>query len=444
MLVAGRVGDIWGYKRVFLVGWIWSGFWALLAGISAYTHSMIFFDICRAFQGIGSAIIVPISLAIIGSVYNEGHRKNLAFSLYAAGAPIGFTLGAVISALLAQFARWEWAYYLTTIVCCLMAAMSYLVVPDLELESRQDEPRRDRTAKTFDWIGAFTGVSGLVLINLAWNRAPAVGWGSAQAIAPLVVGIVLFTLFFFVEKRVKRPLVPINQISTDAAWVLFVTAVGWSSFGILIYYLISFITQVQEDSLINAAGKLAPVPFSGVAAAILASVLLKKGLRTAWLLAIALVWFVIGNALLATTPVHQTYWKQIFWAVLITPLGIDMSFPAATIMISNLVSKEHQGVAASLVATVIYYSQSIGLGIAGTVEVYVRDGDLLRGFRAALYSAVGLSGLGLLIACGYAASASKHLHRWSGKLKDPTVVDCPDGGGVLEIEMGTISDRPTR
>ena len=78
-----------------------------------------------------------------------------------------------------------------------------------------------------------------------------------------------------------------------------------------------------------------------------------------------------------------------------------MSFPAATIMISDLVAKEHQGMAASLVATVIYYSQSIGLGIAGTAEAYVRNGDVLRGLRAALYSAVGLSGLGLIVGTGY-------------------------------------------
>ena len=58
---------------------------------------------------------------------------------------------------------------------------------------------------------------------------------------------------------------------------------------------------------------------------------------------LALVWFVVGNTLLATTPVHQTYWKQVFWAVTIAPQGIDMSFPAATLMISNLVAKERQG-----------------------------------------------------------------------------------------------------
>ena len=143
----------------------------------------------------------------------------------------------------------------------------------------------------------------------------------------------------------------------------------------------------------------------------------KKGLRTALFLTLVLVWFVVGLTLLATTPVHQTYWKQVLWAVNIAPQGIDMSFPATTLMNSNFVTKEHQRVAASLVATVVCYSQPIGLGIAGTVEIYVRDGDIFKGLRAAMYSAVALSGVGLLAAFGYVAYGSAYLHHFSQTVK---------------------------
>lgn len=81
---------------------------------------------------------------------------------------------------------------------------------------------------------------------------------------------------------------------------------------------------------------------------------------------------------------------------------MDMSFPAATLILSNAVKKEHQGIAASLVATVVNYSISLGVGFAGTVEVHVNNGgktkaDLLKGYRGALYLGVGLAGLGLVI-----------------------------------------------
>lgn len=82
---------------------------------------------------------------------------------------------------------------------------------------------------------------------------------------------------------------------------------------------------------------------------------------------------------------------------------MDMSFPAATIILSNQVPKQHQGVAASLITTVVNYSISWGLGIAGTVEVHVNKGgaDELAGYRGAWYSGMGLSGVGIIIAAAF-------------------------------------------
>ena len=88
-----------------------------------------------------------------------------------------------------------------------------------------------------------------------------------------------------------------------------------------------------------------------------------------------------------------------------------MSFPAATVILSDSMPKEHQGLAASLVNTVVNYSISIGLGIGGTVEVNVDRGikDLLRGYRGAWYAGIGLSGMGVLFASYFVVS--EHLQR---------------------------------
>jgi MFS family permease len=117
---------------------------------------------------------------------------------------------------------------------------------------------------------------------------------------------------------------------------------------------------------------------------------------------VAMCAFLTGNVLVATVPIHQSYWAQIFVCTIITPWGMDMSFPAATLMLSNSVKKEHQGMGASLVNTVVNYSISIGVGIAGTVDIQLNrggrtQGDILIGYRSALYMAIGLSGLGVFI-----------------------------------------------
>ena len=96
------MGDLIGHKRLFVAAWFWFSLWSLIAGVSSYSGSEVFFIICRAFQGVAAAALVPSALAILGTIYKPGPRKNLVFSLYASGAPIGFTLGAFFSALLAQ------------------------------------------------------------------------------------------------------------------------------------------------------------------------------------------------------------------------------------------------------------------------------------------------------------------------------------------------------
>lgn len=151
MLAFGRVGDILGHKRLFLAAWGWFSFWALLAGISVYSGSQVFFDICRAFQGIAAAALVPSALAILGSIYKPGPRKNLAFSLYASGAPIGFTLGAAFSALLAQLASWPWVFYINAIACLIYGGLAYIFVPHL---GRKPSP------EPFDYLGTLTIISG--------------------------------------------------------------------------------------------------------------------------------------------------------------------------------------------------------------------------------------------------------------------------------------------
>lgn len=87
ILIAGRLGDILGHKKLFIAGYLWYGLWSLVAGLSVYSRSQIFFDICRALQGIGPALLLPNALAILGRTYPPGRRKDMMFSLFGAAAP---------------------------------------------------------------------------------------------------------------------------------------------------------------------------------------------------------------------------------------------------------------------------------------------------------------------------------------------------------------------
>lgn len=392
MLPAGRIGDLYGHRRCFVAAYLWMAVSSLMTGLSVYSSSFVFYSVCRGMQGIACAMLVPCALAILGSIYKEGPRKNLVFSLYAAGSPVGFTIGAIFSALLTQLVWWPWMYYLTAIVCCGLGAISFFTIPILPGEFYRKDHQNSSAGKSgrgdFDWLGTFTGLAGLVLFNVAWNRAPAAGWDAPDVIATLVIGIVSFTAFFFVERKVKEPLIPVDKLSKEAALVLTTTALGWASFGILIFYLINFTLNFRNTSLLNTAAQIIPVPFAGFAASYLNSFLLGRGFLATDILAFSLIWFTVGAILLATMPVHQLYWKQAFWIYVLAPFGMDLNFPSATLVMSKLVPPERQGIAASLVATVVYYSQSFGLGIAGTVQTYgyVSEPNVVSAFRGASYT----------------------------------------------------------
>lgn len=152
--------------------------------------------------------------------------------------------------------------------------------------------------------------------------------------------------------------------------------------------------------MLNAA-QAVPTAISGCIAAIVTGLIIGK-IQPGFIMLISLTAFMTGIILLATMPIHQTYWAQTFVSCVVTCWGMDMSFPSGVIILSNQMPPEHQGLAASLINTVVNYSISIGLGMAATVEAHVNsDGaDLLRGYQGAWYLGIGLDALGMVFAVG--------------------------------------------
>jgi len=158
--------------------------------------------------------------------------------------------------------------------------------------------------------------------------------------------------------------------------------------------------QLRGESPLLTMAHLCPVVISGFIAAVTTGRVISR-IGPGWVMLISMLAFLTGNILVATLPINQIYWAQTFVTTLIIPWGMDMSFPAGTLIMSNAVAKKHQGMAASLVNTIVNYSISIGVGIAGTVEVHVNNGgrtaeDELYGYRGAMYVSVGLSGMGVV------------------------------------------------
>ncbi|QLG70836.1 hypothetical protein HG535_0A07790 [Zygotorulaspora mrakii] len=395
ILVSGRLGDIYGLKKTLLFGYIILIVWSLICGLTNYSNSGKFFIVSRAFQGFGISFILPNVLGIVGNIYKpETKRKNMVISLIGMCAPLGATLGTFFSGLIVVKSErnWPWTFYAYTIAATINLFISYSVIPN-------NIPTNTH-GFSMDWIGAAIGISGLILFNFVWNQAPIVGWDVGYIIALLIVSVFLIIGFFVFELNgVKVPLLP-EEVSCNRANIMILGSMflGWGSFGIWTFYYFQIVLNLRQYSPVWAGGTYFMFAIWGCIAALTVAFSIKR-VGPAVLLLFSLIAFDCGSIILSVTPVHETYFRSCLGAMIILSFGMDLSFPAASIILSDELPMQYQGMAGSLVNTVVNYSMSLFLGIGGTVERQINKTglELLKGYRAALYFAIGSASLGVLI-----------------------------------------------
>lgn len=420
ILPAGRFGDMYGHKRLVCCGFAWGAFWSLLCGLSSFAKSDIFFDVCRGFQGTAFAILLPNAVAIIARSTHEGSLKRMVyFTVFAASAPNGFLIGSLFTGLIAQFHpdRWDGTFYLGAGCMALLTILAVYTLPsdkylsEFHGNGEDDVPLTDggkdqqkgaapsSSKPNFDWPGAVLAVSGLILFNFAWNQAAVTGWNQPYNPVLLAVGVVLLAAFLYVETKVAHPLIPTDIWTVQNSVILTCVCFGWASFGIWSFYSVRWWVELRGATLLSVVAMALPCGIGGCVAAVLSIVILRK-FGPHWVMLFAMLAFTTGSVLIATQPRYQLYWKQTFPSWAIMPGGMDSSFPAASLIIAASLPPHRQGVASSLVNTLVNYSVALGLGIAGTVETHTNNGgtDLYNGYTSSLFLGTGLAGLGAVIA----------------------------------------------
>ncbi|KAI3324098.1 major facilitator superfamily transporter [Xylariaceae sp. AK1471] len=398
ILISGRLGEIFGHKRMFILGLVWSAAWSIVVGASFYSTQKLFI-IGRALQGLGAALTLPTSLALLGATRLTGSRKTIIFTLYAMMSPIGFIVGA-LSASILTLAWWSWTYWVFSLVLIGLATIGYFIIPSAPQEVSMPS-RAHEFISELDIPGMVAGIASLGLFGFAWNQAQTVGWQQSYLWMSLIMSVILAALFVLIEAYyAPRPLIPSSALSSEMSWILVALGCGCSCFGIWIFYGWQFVEILRHASPLLSTAYFVPMMIIGCLAVVSTGFVFHRvGLPT--IFCISLLTMTVGGILIATMPIRQTYW-QLFISILFMAWGLYTSVPAATLMILNAVDKQHHSVATSLISTVTYYGMALGLGVAGTVESNIMSTRLtvlnrLRGYRAAHWTSVGLAGIGFVI-----------------------------------------------
>src|SRR6266700_1979025 len=198
LMLGGRLADLLGRRRLFVLGLVVFTVSSLLDGLAWSEGSLIAF---RSLQGLGAALLSPAALSILTTTFREGRERNLALGIWGAASGSGGAAGVLLGGALTSALSWSWIFYINVPVGAAVLA----VTPWLLRESRADLDHRH-----FDLSGAVSITGGLMLLVYAMTRATQHGWGTAETIGLLAGSAALVVAFVVIELRSKAPLLPMR------------------------------------------------------------------------------------------------------------------------------------------------------------------------------------------------------------------------------------------
>lgn len=383
LLLGGRLGDLYGRRRVFMIGLTIFALASLLGGL-AQNEAMLLGS--RGLQGLGAALASPAALALITTTFPAGPARNRAFAVYAAmsgaGAAVGLILGGWLTGLDPILGLEGWRY--TFLINMPIGLIAAFLAPRFLNES-ESHPGQ------LDIPGAITGTLGLLGIVYGFSRAgeEAHGWGDTWTIASIAAGVVLLAVFAVVESRVKHPLLPVRVFAnrTRATSFLVMMLVPAAMFA-MFYFLSLFIQLVVGYSPLHTGFAFLPFSFGIVAGAAISSNLVNRvdprfiaGVGTL-MAAVALFGFSrlevpTGTADLMAVANGEgflgadvNYWSSIFPFIVLMSVGMGMVFVPLTLTAVHHLRSEDSGIGSGVLNTMQQVGGALGLAILGTVSLH--------------------------------------------------------------------------
>jgi len=357
LLLGGRMADLLGRRRLFIAGVALFTISSLLAGFAWSAGSLITF---RATQGLGGALLAPAALSILTTTFAEGRERNVALGVWGAVSGSGAAAGVLLGGFLTSSLAWSWIFFINVPVGVALVAVS----PFLLRESRAELGHR-----TFDFAGAFTVTSGLMLLVYAMTRATEVGWGSVETIGVLAASAALILSFVAIELRSKAPLLPMRIFRLRSLTGANVTSflVGTALFSQFFLGTL-YMQQVLHYSAMKTGVAYLPLTLTIIALAGVAQNLVTRvGVRR--VLPAGLVLATAALVLLAQLPPDGKYFFDIFPAFLLSAIGLAFTFIPLTIAALMGVQESDAGVASGLFNTTQQIGGAVGLAAASTIAI---------------------------------------------------------------------------
>jgi EmrB/QacA subfamily drug resistance transporter len=364
LLLGGRLADLIGRKRTFLIGL--AGF-AVASAIGGAATSFGMLVVARAVQGGFGALLAPAGLALLTTTFTEPRERARAFGIYGAIAGAGAAVGLLLGGVLTEFASWRWTMFVNLIFAgiAFMGGLSLLHHRPAEQRPRLDLP------------GTLAVSGGLFALVYGFSHAQTAGWSSPTTLGFLVTAVVLLIAFVRIQLTSAHPLLPLRVVLDrnrgGAFFAMFTSAVGM--FGIFLF-LTYYLQQILGYSALRSGVAFLPMVVALVLASTTASTTLSGRVSPRVLIPAGLALSAVGMYLLTGLSVHSDYLTAIMPSTLVTGAGMGLVFASAMSVATLGVRPDDAGVASAAVNTVQQVGGSIGTALLNTIAATAASGYL--------------------------------------------------------------------
>jgi len=392
LMLGGRAADLFGRRRIFIIGLTVFTVCSLIGGLA---QSGAWLITARAAQGIGGAILAPATLSILVTTFTDPGERRRALGAWSATAASGAAIGVLAGGVLTSLLDWRWVLFVNVPIGIVLLGGAWVALP----RGGQRGPR-----KTLDLTGAITVTAGLAVLVYGIVSTDVHPWGSAQTIVSLAIGLALLAVFFVTEARfAKDPLIPLSifkRRSLSVANGIAVT-IGSAIFGTY-FFLSLFLQNVDGYSALRAGLAFLPVGLCTLAGALIASRIVQfVGARNQLMLGLGLA--AVGLLWLSRVGAGDPYMVHVLGPMILIGFGLGLSFVPMTLSATAGVPVHEAGLASGLINTTRQVGGALGLAIMATVASSISanhglgrhsvDAALTTGYQAAF----AIAGCGLIV-----------------------------------------------
>ena len=365
LLVGGSLGDRYGRRRIFNIGVVIFAVASALCGFAANIEQLI---AARALQGIGGALLVPGSLALISASFDEDKRGK-AIGTWSGFSAITTAIGPVLGGWLVENISWRAAFFLNLPLALAVLLISVWKVP---------ESREKNHHGRLDWLGAALATIGLGGVVYGLIESPRVGFSNWIVLLSLVGGLISLALFVFNEARTKNPMVPLKLFrNRDFSGANLLTLFLYAALSGMMFFFTLNLIQIQGYSATAAGAALLPFVVIMFSLSRWSGGLIERfGARLP--LIVGPIIAAVGLALFAVPSVSPNYWTSFFPAVVVLGFGMAITVAPLTTTVMSAVGEEQAGVASGINNAVSRTAGLLAIAVFGVMMLHAFSATLAR------------------------------------------------------------------